>query len=107
MRVIRRLVQEEVVDDDALHRREAGGDMFRVGIGLQDVLTLAVEPLELARHGGVQHVGNAQPRLGVDLHAPGVLEDRAYIGILHVAIARQLMGKAPHVAGAPARCSGP
>ena len=60
-----------------------------------------VEPLELACHGGIQHVGNAQARFRVDLHAPGVLEDRAHIGVLHVAIARQLNGESSPMSQEP------
>ena len=46
MRVARRLVEEEILDDDAFHRPQARGDVLRVGIGLRDVLALNVEPLE-------------------------------------------------------------
>ena len=41
--VIGGLVEEEIVDDDAFHRREAGGDVAGVGIGLEDVLALDVD----------------------------------------------------------------
>ena len=70
MGVVRGLVQEQVLHDDAFHRREAGGDMLGVGIGLQDVLALDVEALERAVDGGVEHVGDAQARLGVERDAP-------------------------------------
>ncbi len=43
MRVVRGLVQEQVVDDHAVHRGEAGGDVLGVGVGLEDVLALDVD----------------------------------------------------------------
>ena len=63
MGVVRRLVEEEVLHDDAFHRRQRRGDMLRVGIGLHDVLALDVEALEGAVDRGVEHVGDAQARL--------------------------------------------
>ncbi len=42
MRVVRRLVQEKIVDDDTFHRRQRRDDVLGVGIGLQDVLALHV-----------------------------------------------------------------
>ena len=70
MRVIRRLVEEQILHDDAFHRRQARRDMLRVGIGLQDVLALDVEALERAVDRGIEHVGDAQARLGLERHAP-------------------------------------
>ena len=63
MRVLRRLVQEEVLHDDAFHRLEPGGDVLRVGVGLGDVLALDVDALEGAVDRLVEHVGDAQARL--------------------------------------------
>ena len=44
--VVRGLVEEEVVDDDAFHRRQRRHHVRSVGIGLQDVFALHVEPHE-------------------------------------------------------------
>ena len=70
VRVVRGLVEEQVLDDDAFHRREPGGDVLGVGIGLQDVLALDVEALEGALDRGVEHVGDAQARLGIERRRP-------------------------------------
>ena len=43
MRVVGRLVEKQVVDDDAFHRSKPRRDMLRIGIALQDVLTLDVD----------------------------------------------------------------
>ena len=40
--------------------------MLGVGIGLGDVLALHEEALEGAFDGGIEHVGDAQARLGVE-----------------------------------------
>ena len=100
MRVVRGLVEEEVVHDDAFHRREAGRDMLGVGVGLQDVLALDVDALEGAVDGGVEHVGDAQAGLVVELHAPQALVDVAHRVAGDVAIARQFVREGAHVAGA-------
>ena len=63
MRVLRRLVQEEVLHDDAFHRLEPRYDVLRVGVGLGDVLALDVDALERAVDSLVEHVGDAQARL--------------------------------------------
>ena len=100
MRVVRRLVEEEVVHDDAFHRGEAGRDMLGVGVGLQYVLALDVEALEGAFDRGVEHVGDAQARLVVELDAPQALIDVAHCVAGDVAIARQLVRERTHVARA-------
>lgn len=58
----------------AFHRLEAGRDMMRIGVGLEDVLALNEDALERAVGGSIQHIGDAQARLAVQLHAPGMLE---------------------------------
>ena len=74
MGVVGRLVQEQVLHHHAFHRRQARGHVVGVGVGLQDVLALDVDALERAVDGGVEHVGDAQARLGVEVHAPRRLE---------------------------------
>ena len=100
MGVVRGLVEEEIVDDDAFHRRQRRDDMLGVGIGLQDVLALHVEAHEGAFDGGVEHVGNAQARLRVELDVPHRFELFAHRIAGDVPIARQLMRERTHVAGA-------
>ncbi len=70
MRVVGRFVQEQVVHHDAFHGRQAGGHVFRVGIGLGDVLALDVQAEEAALDRGIEHVGDAQPGFRVDRDAP-------------------------------------
>ena len=70
MRVIRRLVEEEILDDHAFHRGEARRDMRRVGVGLENILALDVNAVERAFDGRVEHVRNAQARLLVERDAP-------------------------------------
>ena len=65
MRIGRGLVQEEIVHHDAFHRRQRGGDVMRVGIGLRDVFALDVKAHEGAFDGGIEHVGDtASPGSG-------------------------------------------
>ena len=65
MRVVRGLVEEQILHDDAFHRGEARRDVMCVGIGLQNVLTLDEQPLEMPVGRGVEHVRDAQSRLAV------------------------------------------
>ena len=100
MRVLRGLVEEQVLHDDALHRRERGGDVIGVRVGLREVLALDEQPLELATDRGAEHVGDAQARLGVDGRAPACLEQRARRVVGHVPVARELVREGAHVARA-------
>ena len=105
VRVVGGLVEEQVVDDHAVHRREPGGDVLGVGVGLEDVLALDVDRLERAIDRGVEHVGDAQARLGVERDAPVLLEQRARRAVGDVAIAGQLVREASPCRRRPGRCS--
>src|SRR3546814_4867887 len=61
MRVIGGLVEEQVMDDHELHRRQPLRNMMRVGIGLENILALDVDRAECAVDCGIEHVGDAQP----------------------------------------------
>jgi hypothetical protein len=61
MGVVRGLVEEEVLDDDAFHRRQAGRDMLGVGIGLENVLALDVEPLNVPSTAASSMLGMRRP----------------------------------------------
>ena len=56
--------------------------------------------LERAFDSGIEHVGNAQARLGIELAVPCAFEQRARGGIRDVTVGRQLMRERAHVAGA-------
>ncbi|MNF16693.1 hypothetical protein D3C80_2198280 [compost metagenome] len=51
--------------------------MFRIRVGLQNILALNVDALEAAIHCRIEHIGDTQPRLVVEFHAPEFLEDVA------------------------------
>jgi hypothetical protein len=70
MRIARRLVEEEILDDDAFHCPQACRDVLGVRVRLGDVLTLHIKPLERAVDRFVDHIGNAQARLAAERHAP-------------------------------------
>ena len=74
--------------------------MLGVGIGLRDVLALDVDALEGAFDRGVEHVGDAQARLGVECGLPHLLEQLADRVVGDVAVAGELMRERAHVAGA-------
>ena len=86
--------------DDAFHRRQRRHHMLGVGIGLQDVLALHVDAHEGAFDRGIEHVGNAQARLGVELDVPHRLELVAHRVARDMAIAGQFVRERAHVAGA-------
>ena len=101
MGVLRRLVQEEVLHDDAFHRRQRGGHMLGVGIGLRDVLALDVEALEAAVDRRVEHVGDAQARLALRARTPQACSNMLAHGVVgDVAVAGELVRERAHVAGA-------
>ena len=100
MGVFRRLVQEDVLDDDAFHRGQSCRDMLGVGVRLGDVLALDVEPLEGALDRLVQHVVDAQALFGIERHAPEHLEDLPCRIVGDVAVAREFVREGAHVAGA-------
>ena len=93
------LVEKQILHDDALHRRHGGTDVVRVRIGLHEVLALHVHALERAIEGGLEHVRDAQARLGLQRHAPVGLEARAHGGIGDVAVGGELVREGTHVAG--------
>ena len=70
------------------------------GIGLRDVFALDVHALEAAVERGVEHVRDAQARLGLQRHAPRSLEQRAHGRVRDVTVARQLVRERAHVARA-------
>ena len=100
MGVVRGLVEEEVVHDDAFHRRQRRHHMLGVGIGLQDVLALHIDAHEGAFDRGIEHVGDAQARLRIELDVPHRFELVAHRVARDVAIARQFVRERAHVAGA-------
>ena len=96
----RRLVQEQVLHDQEVERLERVRDVVGVGVGLRDVLTLHVEALEGATGSFVEHVGNAQAGLGIELDLPLLLEQFARRLVGDVAVAGVLVRERAHVAGA-------
>ena len=77
--------------DHTFHRGQTCGHVFCIGVRLQDILPLAIQRLERAVDGGVQHVWNAQAGFRIDFHAPSVFENRAHFGQFHMAITGQFM----------------
>jgi hypothetical protein len=100
VRVIRGLVEEEILHDHAFHGGEAPRHMRRVGIGLKNILALDVNAAESALDGGVEHVRDAQPRLFVERDAPSLLEDRTHGVVRDVPVAGEFMREGAHVARA-------
>ena len=76
--IVRSLVQEQVLHDDAFHGREAGGDVVRIRVGLKDVLALDINAFERAIDRGVEHVGNAQARLACSSGSPHIASEHLH-----------------------------
>ena len=74
VRVLRRLVLEDVLADEEVERLERRLDVLRVRVGLGDVLAEDVHRLEVARHGRVEHLRDLHPALALHRHAPALLE---------------------------------
>ena len=94
------LVEEQVLHDDAVHCRQCCLDVLGVGVGLGDVFALNEQAPVAAIEGGIKHVGDAEPWLGIERDAPGGIEAAAHGAIRHMAIARQFVRERAHVAGA-------
>ena len=96
---LRRLVEENVLHDQAFELAQCGLDVPGVGVGLGDVLALHVHALVGAGQRGVEHVGDAVARFRVEGDAPVLLEQGAGGGVGHRPVARQLVREGAHVAG--------
>ena len=94
------LVDEQVLHHDQFHAAQRGHHVHRVGVALGDVFALYEDALEVAVDGVVEHVGDAQARLGLDGVAPQRLEHRAGGVVADVAVAGQFVRERPHVAAA-------
>ena len=99
MRKLRRLVQKEVLHDDAIHCRQGSGDMLRIGIRLRNILTLNVETFETPTHGRVEHIGDPHTGLFAQRDAPNVGKLFADGIVRDVPISHKLVGERSHVAG--------
>ncbi len=97
VRESRRLVQEEVLNDDEIHREHRRLDVLRIGVRLRHVLALHVHALELTGERRVEHVRNPESRLAIEFDAPVILEHVAYVVVRHRTVARELVWKATHV----------
>ncbi|MNO98092.1 hypothetical protein D3C76_898260 [compost metagenome] len=93
-------VEENVLHHHALHGEQGRRDVLGVGVALGDVLTLAVQRLEAAIQRRLEHVGNAQTRVGLQGHAPGLFELGAHALVGDMPVAGQLVGERAHVARA-------
>ncbi len=98
MRVLRRLVQEQVLHDQALERGERGRDVLGVRVGLRHVLALHVHRPETAVECRLEHVRDAQAGLGLELHTPFGAEQGARGRVRHVPITGELVRERTHVA---------
>ena len=74
--------------------------MLGVGVRLHNVLALAVQTQKAAAQRCFKHIGNAQTRLWVEPHAPCAFKLGTRNAVRDMAVARQLMRKAAHVAAA-------
>src|SRR5471032_1322590 len=93
-------VEENILHHDAFHGRQRRGDVLGIRVALGNVFALAIQALKAAAKGGLEHVGNAQARIGLQGHVPGLFELRPYHLVGDVPVAGQLVGEGAHVAGA-------
>ena len=100
VRIFCGLVQKQVLHHDALHSGERGRDVLGVRVGLDNVLTLAVQTHEGVIEGRLEHVGDAQPRFRLQRHPPMVFKERTHRAVRDVPIAWQLVRERAHVARA-------
>ena len=65
-----RFVDEQVLDDDAIHRHQCVRNMRGIRVRLGDVFSLDVHALELSGRGRIKHVGNAHTRITAQFGSP-------------------------------------
>jgi hypothetical protein len=97
VRKLRRLVQEQVLDDQALELGNRLLGVMQVRLGQQRVLADHVQGADTAAEAGLDHVGDDQPWLGGGTHAPGLLELAQTIRPV-VLVARQVGRNAARIA---------
>src|SRR5688500_5860911 len=100
MGVLRRLVDEEILHDQAFERGERRRHVLRIRVRLREVLALHVQALEAAIERRLEHVRYAQSRVGGERAAAAALEEAAYRGVRAVTVAAELVREGSHVAGA-------
>ena len=91
MRILGGFIEENIVHDHDLHRAQRGGNVMSIRIGLRNILALDIDSHETAVERGVEHVGDAQSRFGVERNVPRLLELGAHGVVGDVAIAGQFM----------------
>ena len=96
----RRLVQEQVLHDEDVERSERVFDVMDVGVGLRNVFAMDEHAAVRTIDCGIEHVGNAEARLVVELAIPLLLVDLARFLIGDMPIARILVRGRAHVGGA-------
>ena len=98
MRVFGGFVQENVLHNDAFHRRQSRCYVLRVRVGLHNVFALAIQTKERTVHGCIKHIGDAQAGFGAECDAPCAFKQCACGGVRDMAVAGQLVWEAAHVA---------
>ena len=69
---LRRLVQKEVLNDDAIHRGECRGNMLCIGVRLRNILALNIKPFKTPTDGRVEHIGDAHAGLFAQRDTPNL-----------------------------------
>ena len=85
---------------------QGGFDVVRVWIRLREVLALDIHALELPGAGGVEHVRDAEARLGIDLDAPVMFKAAANFIVGYRAGSPAARAGTNPCRRNPARCSG-
>ena len=67
---------------------------------MKNILTLHIKCLEHTIDRSIKHIGNAQAGFGIKRHAPIVFKQAPCIAVADMAIARQFVREAAHVARA-------
>ena len=73
--------------------------MLRIGVGLGNILALAVEPFQRSTDSRVEHLGNAQSGFRVQPQTPGVFKLPPNRVVADRTIAGKFMREIAHVAG--------
>ncbi len=74
-------IQKDILYNKTLERLHCRLNVVGIGIGLGNILTLAIQAFEISTNGSVKHIGNTQTGLRVQFYLPLCFKKATYLWI--------------------------